>query len=98
MHFAGTPISMMANVHCAEATQNFIALEHNDVDTPWWEDLVKNVEKPILNKGYVKVPETPGLGVDLNEEVIKEHLREGEKYFAPTPEWDKDRSWDRTWS
>jgi len=98
MHFAGTPISMMANVHCAAATQNFIALEHHDVDTPWWEDLVKNVEKPILNKGYVKVPETPGLGVDLNEEVIKEHLREGEKYFAPTPEWDKNRSWDRTWS
>jgi L-alanine-DL-glutamate epimerase-like enolase superfamily enzyme len=98
MHFAGTPISMMANVHCAAATENFIALEHHDVDTTWWEDLVQGIEKPILNKGYIKVPETPGLGVDLNEEVIKEHLLEGEKYFAPTPEWDKDRSWDRTWS
>jgi L-alanine-DL-glutamate epimerase-like enolase superfamily enzyme len=98
MHFAGTPISMMANIHCAAATENFVALEHHDVDTPWWEDLVKGIEKPILQDGYIKVPETPGLGVDLNEEVIKEHLREGEKYFAPTPEWDKDMSWDRTWS
>jgi L-alanine-DL-glutamate epimerase-like enolase superfamily enzyme len=98
MHFAGTPISFLANIHCAAATENFIALEHHDVDTPWWEDLVKGIEKPILQNGYVKVPETPGLGVDLNEEVIKEHLREGEKYFAPTPEWDKDMSWDRTWS
>ncbi len=98
MHFAGTPISMMANIHCAAATQNFVALEHHDVDNPWWEDLVKGIEKPILQNGYIKVPETPGLGVDLNEEVIKEHLREGEKYFAPTPEWDKDLSWDRTWS
>jgi L-alanine-DL-glutamate epimerase-like enolase superfamily enzyme len=98
LHFAGTPISMMANVHSAAATENFIALEHHDVDTPWWEDLVKGIEKPILQDGYIKVPETPGLGVDLNEEVIKEHLREGEKYFAPTPEWDEDQSWDRTWS
>jgi len=98
MHFAGTPISMMANVHCAAATENFIALEHHDVDTPWWEDLVKEIEKPIVKDGFVKVPETPGLGVDLNEEVIREQLREGEKYFAPTPEWNEDQSWDRTWS
>lgn len=98
LHFAGTPISFMANVHSAAATENFVALEHHDVDTPWWEDLVKSIDKPIVQDGYVKVPDTPGLGVDLNEEVIKEHLREGEKYFAPTPEWDKDQSWDRTWS
>jgi len=98
MHFAGTPISFMANVHCAAATENFIALEHHDVDTPWWEGLVQDIEKPILKDGYVKVPETPGLGVDLNEEMVKEHLLEGEPYFAPTPEWDKDQSWDRTWS
>ena len=98
LHFAGTPISFMANVHCAAATENFMALEHHDVDTPWWEDLVKGIEKPIVQNGYVKVTETPGLGVELNEDVIKEHLKKGEKYFAPTPQWDKDQSWDRTWS
>ena len=97
MHFAGTPISFLANVHCAAATENFVALENHDVDTPWWEDLVV-ADKPIIDRGYVKVPEKPGLGVDLNEEVIKQHLRKDEKYFAPTPEWDEDQSWDRTWS
>ena len=98
LHFAGTPISFMANVHSAAATENFVALEHHDVDTPWWEDLVKGIEKPLVEDGFVKVPESPGLGVDLNEEVIKEHLQKGQKYFAPTPEWDEDQSWDRTWS
>lgn len=98
MHFAGTPISMMANVHCAAATQNFIALEHHDVDTVWWEDLVTGIEKPIVYDGYVKVPNTPGLGVDLNPDIIKEHLRDGEKYFPPSDAWNKDQSWDRTWS
>ena len=29
LHMAGTPISTMASVHCAAATENFIALEHH---------------------------------------------------------------------
>ena len=40
MHFAGSPISFMANVHCAAATENFISLEHHSLDVPWWGDLV----------------------------------------------------------
>jgi L-alanine-DL-glutamate epimerase-like enolase superfamily enzyme len=31
--------------------------------------------QPFLNQGYVPVPDAPGLGVDLNEPVVKEHLR-----------------------
>ncbi len=98
MHFAGTPISFMANAHCAAATQNFVALEHHSVEVDWWEDMVGGIEKPIAKEGFIKVPDKPGLGIEINEEVIKEHLLKGEKLFAPTPEWDEDRSWDRLWS
>ncbi len=98
MHFAGTPVSFMANVHCAAATENFIALEHHSFDVPWWEDMVTGIEKPIYKDGFVKVPETPGLGIDLNEKVVKEHLKKGTLYFAPTEEWNEVDSWDRTWS
>lgn len=97
MHFAGTPVSFMANVHCAAATQNFVALEHHDVDTPYWEDYVTG-HKPLVEKGFAAVPEAPGLGIDLNEDVVKEHLRKGEEFFAPTEEWNERKSWDRTWS
>ena len=97
LHFAGTPVSFMANVHCAAATQNFIALEHHDVDTPYWEDYVTG-QKPLVEKGFAPVPESPGLGIDLNEEVVKEHLKEGEELFAPTDEWNERKSWDRQWS
>jgi L-alanine-DL-glutamate epimerase-like enolase superfamily enzyme len=98
MHFAGTPVSFMANVHCAAATQNFVALEHHSVDLDYWEDLVKT-KKPLIEKGFANVQEAPGLGVELNEEVVKKHLDpENSTFFAPTPEWDKDRSWDRLWS
>jgi hypothetical protein len=38
------------------------------------------------------------LGVELNEEVVKQHLVKDGGFFEPTPEWDKLRSWDRTYS
>lgn len=98
MHFAGTPVSFMANVHCAAATHNFMALEHHSVDVDYWLSLVKT-KGPMVEKGFANVPEAPGLGIELNEEVVKKHLDpENPGYFAPTPEWDKDRSWDRLWS
>ena len=40
MHFAGTPVSCMASVHCAAATQNVLALENHSLDIPWWSDLI----------------------------------------------------------
>ena len=97
MHFAGTPVSCMANVHCAAATENFLTLENHSVDVPWWSDLVDGIEKPIVNKGYIAVPSRPGLGVTLNDEVVKQHLLEP-GYFEPTPQWNTDRSSDRQWS
>jgi len=99
MHFAGTPVSCMANVHCAAATQNFLALENHSLDVPWWSSMVQEgVKTPIVNHGWIEVPERPGLGVTLNEDVIRQHLAPGTGYFDPTPQWDQERSWDRLWS
>jgi L-alanine-DL-glutamate epimerase-like enolase superfamily enzyme len=98
MHFAGTPISFMANVHCATATENFLALEHHSVDVPWWEDLVTGPDKPMGKNGWAQAPERPGLGVELNLEVVKQHLAPGTQLFPPTPEWNTDRTNDRHWS
>jgi len=98
MHFAGTPVSFMANVHCAAATENFLALEHHSVDIPWWEDLIQG-PKPLFNKGFANVPDLPGLGITLNDDVVKQHLDTNDPgYFEPTPQWDRDRVNDRLWS
>ncbi|MBI4491020.1 MAG: mandelate racemase/muconate lactonizing enzyme family protein [Deltaproteobacteria bacterium] len=99
VHMAGSPILAMASVHCAAATENFLALENHSVDVPWWNDLVTGLPNPIIQNGAISVPEAPGLGIDLNPDVIKAHLdpkRPG--YFEPTPEWDEARSHDRLWS
>jgi L-alanine-DL-glutamate epimerase-like enolase superfamily enzyme len=101
MHQAGTPVSFMANVHCAAATQNFLALEHHSVDLAWWEGLVKTTDgRKLIDKGYAPVPlSAPGLGIELVEEEVKKHLHATDNsYFAPTKEWDEKRSHDRTYS
>lgn len=98
MHFAGSPVSFMANIHCAAATENFVVLEHHGVDVPWWEDLVTGIAKPLHQKGFAAVPETPGLGVELNLDVVRQHLGRDEECFGPTDEWNRSDSSDRLWS
>lgn len=101
MHQAGTPVSFMANVHCAAATQNFLALEHHSVDLPWWEGLVKTTDgRKLITKGFANLPlSAPGLGIELNDEVVKQHLHPSDKsYFEPTPQWNEKHSHDRIFS
>ncbi len=101
MHFAGTPISFMANAHCAAATQNFVALEHHSVDVDYWSSLVKT-KKPMIEKGFCRSARCArSWHIELNDDVVKKHL-DPRIYRGLLPrlttEWDKDRSWDRLWS
>lgn len=104
MHMAGSPVLLFASVHCAAATENFLVLEHHDVDTGHYDDLIEGVPKPLVDaKGMVPVPNGPGLGITLNEEAVKAAIRRGgldpEKvYFPPTDAWNGERSHDRLWS
>lgn len=102
LHFAGSPIAFMANLHCAAAIPSFIALENHALDLPFWKDLVTGLPEPLMEEGYVHVPEKPGLGVDLNYEGIEKNLR-FPGLFEPTDEWNTpklgfwqpDRRWDK---
>ncbi len=101
MHMAGSPVSFLANVHCAAATENFYVLENHSVDLPWWSDLIDGVSKPLIVDGYAPVPEGPGLGFgELNEEVIREHIDKtrADGYFDSSDAWDDERSLDHLWS
>ena len=59
----------------------------------------------------VKVPETPGLGIELNEDAVRKHLNDKARHevfgemdiyptgaFEATDEWNKLDAHDRTWS
>lgn len=87
IHFAGSPVGCLASVHMAATLKDMLAMENHAVDIPWWGDLVTGPSKPIVDRGFITVPDTPGLGIELNEDVVKEHIRKG-GYFAPTPQYD----------
>ncbi len=82
-HNANFAIAFMANLHVgAVMPRNYIAFEFHLTDGfPWWEDALTGVEKPLIKDGFAKVPDRPGLGFDLNEEVIRQHLAPGETWF-----------------
>ena len=101
LHMAMSPVAALAAVHCAAATENFLALENHSVDQlEKWSSLVEGLPVPLIQDEYIQVPETPGLGFsDLNEELVREHLVSGDSgYFEPTETWDDERAHDRLWS
>lgn len=81
-HNVCSPIGTMAAVHACATMPNFVGLEFHAVGVPWWQDVVHHEGDIIDERGYVKVPDTPGIGVELNEAVVREHLAEGETYFG----------------
>jgi L-alanine-DL-glutamate epimerase-like enolase superfamily enzyme len=88
IHFAGSPVGCLASVHAIVTLKDFMAMENHAVDIPWWNDLVKGTAKPLIQNGFIQAPEAPGLGVELNEDVCREHLRVP-GYFEPTPQFDR---------
>jgi L-alanine-DL-glutamate epimerase-like enolase superfamily enzyme len=88
LHFAGSPIAYMANIHTAAAVSSFVALEHHGLDLPFWKDLVTGLPENLVEGGYTAVPEKPGLGIDLNMDAIRENLRPPSGLFEATGEWD----------
>lgn len=88
LHSAGSPIMFMANIHAAAAIRSFMCQEIHSLDIPFWRSLVTGLPDPLIVDGYVRVSEAPGLGIDLNEPALREHLRlPGPGYFEPTEEW-----------
>jgi len=78
LHNVSSPIGTMASAHVAASASNFLALEYHARDVPWWGDLVG---EELIEDGEIEVPDEPGLGVELDRGVAKEHLAEGETLF-----------------
>jgi len=80
-HCIASPVGTIASAHVAAAVPNFLALEWHGMSVPFWDEMVTGLDGPIIQDGFIKVPEAPGLGVELNEEVAREYALEGEPFF-----------------
>lgn len=100
IHMAESPVACMAAVHAAAASQHVLALEFHSVDVPWWEDMVVGLPKPLIQDGFIKVPDAPGLGIEaLNDEVLYQHINPDiPGLWENTDMWNREFSNDRIWS
>ncbi len=71
-HCSIGPVALAACLHFDASTPNFFVQEaFADFDVPWRNRFVRGWNP--IRKGEVLVPDTPGLGVELDDEAIARH-------------------------
>ena len=65
------PLATTSNVHFSATAPNFLVLEYHADDVGLRAEILHEPLK--LEDGYVVLPDAPGLGVELNEEVFEKY-------------------------
>lgn len=71
-HNIGSPVATMATAHVGATVPNFVALEYHAREVPWWDDLLVRKE-PLIQNGRIQIPDAPGLGIELDWDVVRKH-------------------------
>src|SRR5438067_8004230 len=58
----------------ATMPENYIAFEYPTGKPDWWYQIVEGLPDPIVENGFIKVLDRPGMGVDLVPERVRRHL------------------------
>jgi galactonate dehydratase len=83
-HCVVSPIGTMASCHVCAAIPNFLILEWHWIQRlDLWKNFVK--EGDIIDKGWVPVPDRPGIGVEMNEEAARKAQVPNTPWFEPSP-------------
>lgn len=73
-HNMVSPIATMASVQLCACTPNFLILEYQMGDVPWRDAVI---DPPLpLEKGYLRIPSKPGIGVELRKDELEKHLNQ----------------------
>jgi galactonate dehydratase len=82
-HSQASPIGAMAAAHAMACCPNFLVAEwhwgHPAQRWVRWKEFVK--EGDIIQKGYITVPDRPGIGVTMNEEALRKTLGPNGRWF-----------------
>ena len=67
----------MAAAHVCVTIPNFSTLEYSHGDALDWRADMTIPPEPMSKGGMLRVPDTPGLGYELNDELVRGRLVEG---------------------
>ncbi len=69
-HVVGSPVATAAQVQVDATIPHFVLQSSNVIRTP----ISEIVDEPLkIEKGYVIVPDRPGIGIEINEEVLAKY-------------------------
>jgi L-alanine-DL-glutamate epimerase-like enolase superfamily enzyme len=75
-------IRLYASVHLGAAVQNFFKIENALGEWRGYKENMAAGKKPVVRNSVIALPEGPGLGLQLNEDWLKQHLLKGEPYWS----------------
>jgi L-alanine-DL-glutamate epimerase-like enolase superfamily enzyme len=82
-HNTGSIVATLSNVQWAASIRDYLACETITGKGDWMDQLViYNGGGPIFKNGYIEVSPRPGLGFDLNPDVVRAHLATGEQWWG----------------
>ncbi len=76
-HNNSSALSTVGDAHVCASVPNFLVLEYHRFDDPTWDDVLAT-DASVIQRGHVMLTETPGLGVELNEEFLAGQMENGE--------------------
>lgn len=85
------PISLAANIQLGACTPNFLICEHFGMKEEW--DIGQGyLKQPFkIVDGYITIPKTPGLGIEVDESMVEERSYPGD-WDSPRLYADDDQS------
>jgi len=90
-HQSGGPVATAVCLQLAACVPNFLIQEHFDpFNEPWTRELVTWAPSLDPATGHLSLPTSPGLGLDLNIDVAREHPYDPNAYLNVSKEgWEK---------
>ena len=79
-HNISSPVGTIASAHVSATVPNVFMLEWHAREVDWWDEMYSGDD--LIVDGQIEVPERPGLGIDLEPDVVNEHLAPGEDPIA----------------
>jgi L-alanine-DL-glutamate epimerase-like enolase superfamily enzyme len=79
-HNVSSPIGTMASAHVCASVPNFLVLEFHWLHRDYWATITAEKED-IIKNGYIELSGRPGIGVELDEAVARQHQYPGTTWF-----------------
>jgi L-alanine-DL-glutamate epimerase-like enolase superfamily enzyme len=80
-HNTGSQVFTYSTIQWAASIHDYMTCE-TITGQGGWMDQVLMLDGPYIKNGFIQLPDKPGLGIELNPDVVKAHLAQGETWWG----------------